>query len=111
MALNLATVSVSVADIEGKPVPNATVMLIPDSLTSLSMLSRISSRGLSDQNGSYTFPPVAPGKYRVLATTQTVRWNAPDDLERVLLALFQAKSIEVAPKASAQVTVEPIVIY
>jgi hypothetical protein len=47
----------------------------------------------------------------VLATTQSVRWNVPEDLERVLLVLFQAKDVEVAPNGVAQVAVEPIAIY
>ena len=111
MATDVATITVTVADIDGKPVPNATVMLIPDSVTTPSMLSRISSRGRTDQNGSYTSPPLAPGKYRVLATTQTVRWSAPGDLERVLLSQFHAKDVDVAPNATLQVSVEPIVIY
>lgn len=111
MARDTATIGVAVTDSDGKPVPHATVVLIPNSVTSAPQLSRDSVHGMADQNGSYTSPPLAPGKYRVLATAQTVRWGVPEDLERVLLVLFQAKDVEVAPKAAAQIKLEPVPIY
>lgn len=111
MAGDMGKIAVSVADIEDKPVPNATVLVVPDSVTSAPQLSRDSLHGMTDQNGSYTSPPLRPGKYHVLASTQTVRWVVPDDLEKVLLVSFQAKEVEVAPKATLQVAVGPVPIY
>jgi hypothetical protein len=111
MARDQATIAVSVTDTDGKPVANATVMLVPESVMTAPLLFRMSTRGMTDQNGSYTSPPVPPAKYRVLATTQTVRWGVPEDLEKVLLVLFQAKGVEVAPRATLQVAVEPVPIY
>jgi len=111
MARDVATIAVTVADAVGKPVPYATVMLIPDSATSAPQLSRFSVHGTTDQNGSYTSPPLVPGKYKVLATAQTVLFNVPDDLERLLLVMFQSKNVEVAPKSTLQVAVAPIAIY
>jgi len=106
-----ATIAVTVADTEGKPIPQASVVLIPEGVTSAPDLSRMSVHGMTDQNGSYSSPPLAPGKYRVLAIAQTVRWGVPDDLERVLLVLFQAKAAEAAPKATTQIAVVPVPIY
>lgn len=111
MARDVATIAVNVTDADGKPVPNAVVTLDPDSVTTAPLLFRMSTRGMTDQNGSYTSPPIPPGKYRVLATAQMVRWGVPEDLERVLLVLFQAKGVEVAPKTTLQVAVEPVPIY
>jgi hypothetical protein len=111
MATDVANIAVSVADSEGKPVPGATVILIPQSVASAPSLSRLSVRGQTDQNGSYISPALTPGKYRVLATTQGLRWTVPEDLERLLLVLFQAKDVEVAPNGVAQVALEPIAIY
>jgi hypothetical protein len=42
--------------------------------------------------------------------TQTVRWNVPEDLEKVLLAMLQAKSVDATPKAKLEVTVEAVPI-
>ena len=111
LALDVATIAVSVSGAEGKPAPYATVLLIPDFVTSVRDLSWGSVHGIASPNGTYTSPPLVPGKYRVLATTQTVRWNVPEDLEHVLPVLFQGKDVEVAPKTTAPVTVSPVVIF
>jgi hypothetical protein len=111
MATDVATVGVAAKDALDNPVPGASVVLIPDSVSTVPALARLAVRGQADQNGSYTSPPLAPGKYRALATTQTIRWNVPEDLEKILLAMFQAKSVDVAPKAKAAVTVEPVAIF
>jgi hypothetical protein len=110
MARDVATVTASVVDTDGKPVPNATVIVVPQSVTSLPALSRMVTRGQTDQNGSYSSRPMAPGKYRVLAITQPVRWGVPEDLEKVLLVMFQAKDIELDGKATLQIAIEPIPI-
>jgi len=111
MATDVATVAVTVKDALDNPVSGASVVLIPESVTTAPALSRLAVRGQADQNGSYTSPSLAPGKYRVLATTQTIRWDVPEDLDKVVLAAFQAKSVDVAPKSKAAVTVESSLVY
>jgi len=108
---DLSTVAVSIKDALENPVSGATVVLIPESVTTTPALARFAVHANADQNGTYTSPPLAPGKYRALATTQSVRWDVPEDLEKVLLAMYQAKDFDVAPKSAAQITVEPVVIY
>jgi len=105
-----ATLTVAVSDAEGKGVSDATVIVVPDGVTSVPSLARAVSHGKTDQNGNAS-QTLAPGKYRVLAATQSVRWAVPDDLEKVLLVLFQAKDIEVDAKATLQITLEPVPIY
>ena len=90
--------------------PNATVVAVPDWVTTVAALSRVPSHGKADQNGNYTFRSLRPGKYRVLATPQSVRWDAPEDLEKVLLVMFQAKGVELESKATLQVTLAPVPI-
>jgi hypothetical protein len=111
MATDVSTIAVAVKDAQDNPVPGASVVLIPESVTTAAALARLTVRGQADQSGSYASPALAPGKYRVVATTQTVRWSVPEDLEKVLLAMLQAKSVEVAPKAKLEVTAEPVPIY
>ncbi len=110
MARGPATLSAAVADSDGKPVPNATVVVIPDSVTTVPALSRIVTHGKTDQNGNYSVRSLPPGKYRVLATPQSVRWDVPEDLEKVLLVMFQAKDIELESKATLQITLGPVPI-
>jgi len=111
MATDVSTLAVSVKDALDNPVPGGSVVLIPDSVTTAPALSRLAVRGQADQNGHYNSPSVAPGKYRVLATTNTIRWNVPEDLDKLLLAALQAKTVEVPPKAKTEVAVELSPVY
>ena len=111
LARDVATIAVSVADAAGKAVPYAAVLLVPDAVTSARQLSHDGVHGTTGPNGTYTSPPLIPGRYRVLATAQTVRWNVPEDLEHVLPVLFQGEYVDAAPKASVQVAVTPVVIF
>jgi hypothetical protein len=111
MARGTASLTVGVTDTDGKPVPNATVILVPDSVTTVPLLARFLQRGQTDQNGSFTSRPLMPGRYRVLATAQAVRWDVPDDLERILLVMFQAKEVELASKSALAVTLQPVPVY
>jgi hypothetical protein len=85
--------------------------VVPESVTSVPALSLTHTLGQTDQSGNFTVKPLAPGRYRVLATPQTVRWEVPEDLEKVLLAMFQAKAVELDVKAPAQIGLAPITIY
>jgi hypothetical protein len=111
MAQGTAELSVAVADSEGKPAPNTTVIVVPDSVTSVPALSRTHILGATDQDGNFNTKSLAPGRYRMLATPQTVRWEVPEDLEKVLLVMFQAKEVELDVKAPAQFALVPIPIY
>jgi hypothetical protein len=111
VARGTASLTVHVTDGEGKPVPDATVVLIPDSVTSVPALSRLLIRGQTDQNGMFTSPPLTPGKYRVLASAQSPRWDAPEDLEEVLLLMFQAGEVELGSKSTQTITLQPIPIF
>ena len=106
-----SVLNVHVADSEGKPVPDATIILLPDSVTTVPLLSRLADRGQTDQNGSFRSPPLPPGKYRILASAQSVRWDVPEDLEKVLLLMFQAKEVELSANAMLTMSLEPVQIF
>jgi hypothetical protein len=89
----------------------ATVAVFPDWVTTAAALSQFATRGAGDQNGDFTAAPLPPGKYRVLATTQSVRWNVPEDLDRLMLVLSRGQKVEVGSKAAAQTSVEAIRVY
>jgi len=54
---------------------------------------------------------LAPGRYRALATPQTVRWEVPEDLEKLLLVMFQARDVQFDAKVSAQIALAPTPSY
>jgi hypothetical protein len=108
VARGTAGLTVTVADSEGKPVPDAAVVVVPQAVTSVAALARVETRGQSDQNGIFTAPSLPPGKYRVLAASRQVRWGVPEDLEKVLLMLFQAKDLNLASPDKLQVTISPL---
>lgn len=62
-----------------------------------------------DRNGRYESADVAPGKYRVFAVTRPIR-TIPELLEKLLLALSGAKEIDLAPKATVNVDLQPVSI-
>ena len=111
LAQGAAELAGAVADSEGKPASNATVILVPESVTSVPALSRTHRVGHTDQNGNFTLKSLAPGRYRVLATPQAVRWEVPEDLGKVLLVMFQAKGVELDVKASAHISLALMQIY
>ena len=77
----------------------------------MAALNRVRTLGKTDQNGDFNLKSLAPGKYRVLATSQPVRWDVPEDLEKVLLLMFQAKVVEVDGNGSPKVSLVPVPIY
>ena len=111
MSRAAAELTVAVVDTEGKPVADAMAIVVPDSVNNTGALNRVQTRGKTDQNGNFNVKSLAPGKYRVLATSQAVRWDVPEDLEKVLLLMFQAKTIDVDGKVPARVSLEPVPIY
>ena len=111
LARDVAKIAVTVTDSDSRPLPFATVILVPASATTASEISRLAVHGFTDQNGTYRSPPLVPGTYRVLASTQTVRWNVVDDLERLSPALFQGVKVEAPSRGAVQVTITPVVIF
>jgi hypothetical protein len=47
----------------------------------------------------------------VLATAQAIRWNVPDDLEKLLPAMWQGELVDLDDKTPVQITVKPGTIY
>lgn len=111
MASGMAKLAVTVADADGNPAAHATIAIVPASATTASALSRMAIIGLADQYGKYAPQPLPPGKYRVLAFPQAVRWDSPEDLEKVLPLLFQATDVELDTKVPAQLSLSPIAIF
>lgn len=65
--------------------------------------------GETDQDGNYSRAVLPPGKYFLLATTRTVDTTV-ESIGKLWGARTRAKTVEVAPKSNAQVTLEPVQI-
>jgi hypothetical protein len=64
----------------------------------------------ADLSGNYTSAALPPGKYRVLAITQLVRWDVPEDLEKLQLALLEGKLVELDGASAVRISLQPVVL-
>ena len=65
--------------------------------------------GVTDQLGTYHSPTLAPGKYYVVATNEVFD-ATPESIGRLWRARNHFQEIELAPKGSAQATLQPVTI-
>jgi hypothetical protein len=98
-----------VSDGGGTAVPYATVLLLPDRATTGPLLAATLQQVRADQSGTCVSGTLAPGKYRVVALTRPIR-RTPEDMDRLMLALPKATEVELLPKASLQVKLQPVPI-
>jgi hypothetical protein len=86
-------------------VSNATIVIVPESATTV---AQFAYRSIHVAAGTNALPP---GKYRVFAISQPVRWEVPEDLEKLLLASFQGAQITLDDKTPVQISLTPVSIY
>ncbi len=107
LARDGGTIVVKVADKDGNPVPDIHVAILPAEAPSEAVVAARLVIGETDQNGNYSHGPLAPGKYLVLATTARMD-RTVDCIGKLWAARGRAKTVELAPKGSAQATLEPV---
>jgi hypothetical protein len=83
---------------------DAVAIVVPDYVMSVGQLARLAIHG----GNNFKLPP---GRYRVLASAQAIRWNVPDDLEKLLPALWQGELVDLDGQTPVQITVTPVTIY
>jgi len=104
-----AKVGVRVVDKDGNPVPDMRIAIMPAEIRSEGMLASKLVSGLSDQAGQYTSGTLAPGKYYVAASGESVDATV-DSIEKVWRSRTRFKEIDLAPSRTTQVTLEPVKI-
>jgi hypothetical protein len=104
------TVQIRVETRDGKPAPDASVVLIPQETRSQEELVALSVAGWTDQRGEFRSPTIAPGKYFVLAAEEgdTGTGTAPEVAAKLWAARMKAKVVELPPKGSVRLTIEPM---
>ena len=83
--------------------------MMPADLNSEAALADRLVSGETDQDGSYSYEVLAPGKYLVLATTMRLD-RTVERIGKLWAARGQAKTVEIGPNAKAQITIEPVKI-
>ena len=95
-----------VADKDGNPVGNATVIVFPQSSASEAALAGAMETGQTDQNGIWKSVATRPGKYYVLAGLAAVD-HTPETIDKLWRSRNRAREVGLSPGGSAQVTLEP----
>jgi hypothetical protein len=98
-----------VRDKSGKPVPEPFVFIFPAGAASEPALATSLISGETDRLGRYYSRALAPGKYRVLASTTALDGSA-DCIGKLLRARSWAKEVEVLPGGVAGIDLLPVAI-
>jgi hypothetical protein len=99
--------AVTVNDADSHAVPAATVLIMPEEVTSVASLATRMVVGQADHSGGYTSATLAPGKYSLLACTRTVR-RTPEDLGKLFDARSKAQTVELGPKVTTSATIQAV---
>jgi Carboxypeptidase regulatory-like domain len=102
-----ATLSARVTDKDGNPVPDIRVLILPGEIRSEAMLATALVSGQTDQLGMYTSHTLAPGKYYVAASEDGVD-PTPESIGKLWRSRDRFKEVELSPKGTAQVSIQPV---
>ena len=100
-------ISAKVADKDGNPIADSSVVILPASAASEATLAAEMISGQVDQNGAWSTNMLAPGKYYLLATQAPVL-KSPEIVGKLWLARSKAREVEITPGATVQVTLPPL---
>ncbi len=103
LAKDGGTLDVTVRDKNGQPVPDYDVALIPDGPFTEADVAGTMIRDKTDQYGTYTTNPIAPGKYFVIGSETDID-RSPEALKKLILARANAPAAELSPNGQAHVT-------
>ena len=99
------TLTARVADKDGNPISDAWVAIIPESAATEAEMSAVMTIGQTGPNGVYSSSTLAPGKYRVLATNETIDMAA-NRVDKLWAAQSLGQEVEIGANTSVQVKLE-----
>ena len=102
-----ATINATVADKDGNPLSDMTVVAIDASVSSEGMLAARLVPGKTDQAGQYTRQSLPPGKYYVMASSDSLDVT-PESIGKLWRARNRFTEVELTPFGKIQVTLKPI---
>jgi hypothetical protein len=107
LARDGSTLAAHVLDADGNPIPEVWVAIVPESAATEAAMSAAMVYGQTGANGVYTARSLPPGKYRVLATNETIDLAA-NRVDKLWLAQQRAQEVEIGPSASVQIKLQPL---
>lgn len=106
LAHDAGSLIANVADKDGNPIPDAYVAIIPESAATEAEMSATMTFGQTGLSGVYLANALPPGKYRVLATNQTVDL-ASNRVDMLWAAQSRAQEVEIGVNGSVRLKLQP----
>jgi Carboxypeptidase regulatory-like domain len=100
------TISTRVADKDGNPVADCQVAILPATADNEAKFASSVKTGRTDQAGLWSSPTLAPGKYLVLATGDTID-RSPEATGKLWKARTRGEEVEISANGKASVTLTP----
>jgi hypothetical protein len=100
------TIGARVVDKDGNPVADCTVVILPATADNEAVFAAALKTGKTDQTGAWSSPTLAPGKYFVLATSDTID-RSPETTGKLWKARNRGEAVEIAPNGKASATLSP----
>ncbi len=107
LARNGGSVTVRMADKDDNPLPDVTVVLLPELSRSDGVLASTMVVGQTDQNGEWSSSVLAPGKYFVIGTKAPVD-KSPEGISRLTAMRTKAYELQIDSRVSARLVLTPI---
>jgi hypothetical protein len=109
IAHDAASLTARVADNDDNPISDAYVAIIPESAATEGEMSALMTVGQTGPNGVYSASNLPPGKYRVVATNDTIDLAA-NRVDKLWAAQAHAQEVEIGANANVQLRLEPQVL-
>ncbi|MBZ5618259.1 MAG: carboxypeptidase regulatory-like domain-containing protein [Acidobacteriia bacterium] len=106
LARDGGTASARVTDKDGNPVPECSIVMIPASAANEATIAAALTTGKTDLRGTWTSASLAPGKYFVLATSDTID-RSPESIAKLWASRTRAQEVDLNPNATATLTLTP----
>jgi len=106
LARDGGSIGATVADKDGNPVPECNVIVLPETAANDALMSAAMRTGKSDQSGRWTSGAMAPGKYIVLATMETVN-RSPETVGKIWKARTRGETVEITTGGKPSVKLAP----
>jgi hypothetical protein len=102
LARDGGTLSIKAESKDNKPAADAQIAVLPANAASEGVLAATMITGQTDQNGAWTSPLLAPGKYYVFATDLPLD-RSPETIAKLWRGRSKAKQVDLSPSGSQQI--------
>jgi len=107
LARNGGSATVGMEDEGNNPLPDLTVVLLPENSRSDGALASALVVGQTNQNGEWSSSLLAPGKYYVIGTEVQVD-KSPEGITRLARLRVKAHELQISPGVTSRLKLTPI---